>query len=93
MSYRGFTNYGDQKLIVNGLIVSGVQSVDTSTDFAVNPVYVAGIGVLKQQSNKQIVPSFSFDQIITDKDIIPSLVSGNSCISGLFKHKNNILSF
>lgn len=93
MSFKGYINYGDQQLILNNNFISGVQSVTTNTNFNLLPISIAGIGVLKTQINKQIVPSFSFEQVITNQDFVISLVSGNSCISGLFKHKDNILSF
>ena len=93
MSYFGYTNYGSQGLILNNLFISGVQSVETNANFNREPINIAGVGTLKTQINRQIVPSISFDQIITNKDVMSSFVTGDSTVNGLFKHQNNILQF
>lgn len=93
MSYFGYTNYGDQRLLINNQFVSGVQSISTTTSTNQEPIYIAGIGVLKYQTNKAIVPNFTFEQIVSDKDIMPTFITGNSMLNGLFQQRNNFLEF
>ena len=73
--------YGDQRLFINGMEMSGVQSNSSSLDTNYVPIFVAGTGVYSQEPSGPTEYPFSFERVVFETDPLTGVL-----FSGLSGH-------
>lgn len=80
----GRIHYGDQRLFINDMEISGVQSNSASLDTNYVPIFVAGTGFYKQESSGPKESSFSFERVVFDEDPLTGVMFSD--LSGHFAY-------